>query len=177
MNSNLISYTLISPNKNSGRNHKIDTVTIHCTAGKSTVESLGKLFYSKDRKASSNYGIGHDGKIGLYVDEKDRSWCSSDASNDHRAITIEVSSDAVSPYKVTDESYRALILLLVDICIRNEIQYLLWSDNKKDRINHINCNMTVHRDFANKACPGEFLYSHMQDIANKVNGILSILRL
>ena len=92
-NSPLVSYTKISPNKSSPRNHKIDTVTIHCVVGQCSVETLGNVFAPTSRQASSNYGIGYDGRIGMYVEEKDRSWCSSNAANDNRAITIEVASD------------------------------------------------------------------------------------
>lgn len=169
-NSPLVAYTRISPNKNSPRNHVIDTVTIHCVVGQASVERLGEIFANPNRQASSNYGIGYDGKIGLYVDEKDRSWCSSSASNDHRAITIEVASDTYSPYKVTDAAYSALITLLADICRRNGIKALKWSTDKTERVGHKNgVNMTVHRDFAKKECPGEYLYQRHFDIANKVN--------
>lgn len=173
-NSPLVSHTVISPNKTTNRNHSIDTITIHCTAGECTAESLGKLFLPSSRKASSNYGIGKDGKIGLYVDEKDRSWCSSNSTNDHRAVTIEVSSSSKAPYTVTDAAYFSLILLVADICKRNGITKLIWSENKDDRVNHTNgCNMTVHRDFAAKECPGEYLYNRMREIATKVNMLLS----
>ena len=80
-NSPLVNYTKISPNKSSPRNHKIDTVTIHCVVGQCSVEALGNVFAPTSRQASSNYGIGYDGRIGMYVEEKDRSWCSSNAEN------------------------------------------------------------------------------------------------
>lgn len=173
INSPLISYTQISPNKTVKRNHCIDTITIHCTAGKTSVEALGSLFAKASRKASSNYGIGEDGRIGLYVEECDRSWCSSNAVNDHRAVTIEVSSDSKAPYAVTEDAYSSLIYLVADICRRNAIKKLVWSDNKTDRINHIDgANMTIHKDFASKACPGEYLLNRMREIACKVNAIL-----
>ena len=169
-NSPLVSYTRISPNRTVPRNHKIDTITIHCTAGQSTAVGLGKIFAPPARRASCNYGIGYDGSIALICPESDRSWCSSNAVNDHRAITIEVSSEAVHPYKVTDAAYKALLNLLVDICKRNGIKKLVWSTSKSDRINHRNgCNMTVHRDYANKACPGDFLYGLHPQIAAEVN--------
>lgn len=130
------------------------------------VIDLAKLF----PEASSNYGIGYDGKIGLYVDEKNASWCSSSYSNDNRAVTIEVASDTYAPYTVTDKAYNALIKLVADICKRNGIKKLVWSTDKNTRINHRNgCNMTVHRDYANKSCPGDYLYNRMGDIASKVN--------
>lgn len=169
-NSPLVNYTKISPNKSSPRNHKIDTVTIHCMVGQCSVETLGNVFAPTSRQASSNYGIGYDGRIGMYVEEKDRSWCSSNAANDNRAITIEVASDTKEPYAVTDKAYAALIDLLVDICKRNGIKELVWSTNKADRVNHKNgCNMTVHRDYANKSCPGTYLYERHAQIASEVN--------
>lgn len=168
-NSPLVNYTKISPNRNSPRNHKIDTVTIHCVVGQCSVEQLGEIFSKTAGQASSNYGIGPDGRIGMYVKEKDRSWCSSNASNDNRAITIEVASDTKHPYAVTDAAYEALIKLLVDICKRNNIKSLKWQGDKK-LIGKIDMqNMTVHRWFANKSCPGDYLYSKHGEIAAEVN--------
>ena len=172
-NSKLIEYTRISPNRTSPRNHKIDTITIHCMASQLTVETCGNFFAQSKVQASANYGVGSDGRIALYVEEKDRSWCSSNSANDNRAVTIEVASDSYSPYAVSDKAYEALIKLVADICKRNDIQKLVWSTDKADRIGHKNgCNMTVHRDFANKACPGDYLYDRMGDIADRVNEIL-----
>ena len=168
-NSSLVTHTKISPHKNSPRNHKIDTITIHCVCGQCSVEALGEEFYKKSKKASSNYGIGYDGKIGMYVEEKDRSWCSSNAANDHRAITIEVASDIKPPYAVTDAAYKALIELLVDICKRNDIKELKWKADKSLIGKPEEQNMTVHRWFANKDCPGEYLYSRHGAIAEAVN--------
>lgn len=173
-NSSLISYTKLSPNCNKPRNHKIDTITIHCMAGNMTVESCGAMFAQSSRQASSNYGIGTDGRIALYVDEANRSWCSSSSSNDHRAVTIEVANTSASaPYPVSDKAYAALIDLVTDICKRNGIEKLVWSTSKSDRVNHLNgCNMTVHRDYANKSCPGDYLYSRHAAIADAVNARL-----
>lgn len=169
-NSPLVDYTRISPNKNSPRNHKIDTITIHCVVGQCTVETLGNIFAPTSRQASSNYGVGTDGKIGMYVEEKDRSWCSSNAANDNRAVTIEVASDTTHPYAVNDKAFAALLDLVTDICKRNGIDRLVWSTNKTDRVNHKNgCNMTVHRDYANKSCPGDYLYNRHGEIAAEVN--------
>lgn len=172
-NSPLAKYKKISPNKSAPRNHVIDTITIHCMAGQLSIESCGNVFASPSRKASSNYGIGPDGRIGLYVEEKDRSWATSSSTNDNRAITIEVASDSKHPYAVKNAAYDSLIKLVADICKRNGIKKLKWSKSKDDRMNHKNgCNMTVHRDYSAKACPGDFLYNRMDDIANKVNKIL-----
>lgn len=173
-NSNLVDYVRISPNRNSPRKAPVDTVSIHCMQGQLSVETCGSLFAQPSRQASSNYGIGKDGRRGMYVEEKDRSWCTSNAKNDHRAITVEVASDKTAPYKVTDAAYNSLIVLLVDICKRNGIKKLVWSTNKNTRVNHLNgANMTVHRDYKAKACPGDYLYDRMSDIANKVNAKLS----
>lgn len=173
-NSPLICYSKISPNRNSPRNHAIDTITIHCMAGQLSVETCGNVFAPTSRQASSNYGVGPDGRIGMYVEEKDRSWCSSNAANDNRAVTIEVASDPKTPYAVTDKAYEATIRLCADICKRNGIKKLVWSTSKTDRVNHRNgCNMTVHRDYSAKSCPGDYLYNRMGDIANRVNMLLA----
>lgn len=172
-NSSLVNFTRISPNRNSPRSSKIDTISIHCVVGQCSVETLGSIFASSSREASSNYGIGYDGRIGMYVEEKDRSWCTSSAYNDNRTITIEVASDTYDPYRVNDAAYKALIKLLVDICKRNGIKKLVWSTNKNERMNHLNgCNMTVHRDYANKSCPGDYLYNLHGQIAKEVNAQL-----
>lgn len=169
-NSPLATVKILSPNHSGERTHAIDTITIHCVVGQCTAQSLGQLFASPERQASSNYGIGHDGTIGLYVEEKNRSWCTSSNANDQRAITIEVASDTTEPYAVTDKAYAALIDLVADICKRNGIEKLVWSDSKSDRVNHKNgCNMTVHRDYANKSCPGKYLYDRHPAIAAEVN--------
>lgn len=172
-NSPLVSYTKISPSKTSPRYRNIDTITIHCVVGQCSVESLGNTFAEPSRKASCNYGIGKDGRIGMYVEEKDRSWCSSNATNDHRAITIEVASDTAHPYAVNEKAYNSLIELLVDICKRNNIKQLLWKGDKSLIGQVDKQNMTVHRWFANKSCPGDYLYNKHGEIAEAVNKRLS----
>lgn len=169
-NSTLISYTKLSPNHSGKRTKKIDTVTIHCMAGQLSVESCGALFAKSSRQASSNYGIGPDGRIALYVDEGNRSWCTSSNANDQRAVTIEVASNATHPYAVNSRAYEALLDLVTDICKRNGIKKLVWSTSKSNRVGHLNgCNMTVHRDYAAKACPGDYLYNLQDEIAAEVN--------
>lgn len=173
-NSPLATYTKISPNKNSPRNKPIDTITIHCTAGNkdNTARQIADYFSNASRGASCNYVVGGDGSIAISVEEKDRSWCTSSGANDNRAITIEVCSN-IAGTEVNDKAYAALINLVADICKRNGIKKLVWSTDKNSRVNHLNgCNMTVHRDYANKACPGEWLYSRHGDIAAKVNVLL-----
>lgn len=169
-NSKLVSYTKLSPNHSGKRNHKIDTISIHCMAGNLTVESCGNVFASPSRKASSNYGIGSDGRIALYVDEANRSWCTSSASNDHRAITIEVANTvARDPWPISEAAYNSLINLLVDICQRNGIEELRWKGDKSLIGQVEKQNMTVHRWFAAKACPGDWLYERHGQIAAEVN--------
>lgn len=174
-NSKLVSYTKISPNRTSPRNHVIDTITIHCVVGQASVETLGNVFAPTSRKASSNYGVGVDGRIGMYCEEKDRSWCSSSASNDNRAITIEVASDTTHPYAVNEKAYAALIELLVDICKRNGIKELKWKADKSLIGQVDKQNMTVHRWFANKSCPGDYLYERHGEIARLVNERLGVV--
>ena len=175
-NSPLVSYVKISPNRNSPRNHVIDTITIHCMAGNCSIETCGDIFYPTSRGASSNYGIGSDGRIAMYVEEKDRSWCSSSASNDNRAITIEVANDggASTGWHVSDAAYKSLIDLCVDICKRNGIKELKWKGDKSLIGQVDKQNMTVHRWFANKSCPGDYLYNLHLKIAADVNARLGV---
>lgn len=169
-NSKLVCYKKISPNKNSPRNHKIDTITIHSMAGNLSIETCGNVFASTSAKASSNYGIGSDGRIAMYVEEKDRSWASSSSSNDNRAVTIEVANDGGAPdWHVSDKAMASLIDLIVDICERNNIKELKWKADKSLIGQVDKQNMTVHRWFKNKACPGDYLYGKHSYIANQVN--------
>lgn len=172
-NSPLVSYTKLSPNNSGKRTHVIDTISVHCMAGNLSVETCGALFAKSSREASSNYGIGSDGRIALYVDEANRSWCTSSKANDQRAITIEVANTvAADPWPISDAAYKALINLLVDICQRNGIKKLLWEGNK-NLIGQVDRqNMSVHRWFAAKACPGDWLYEHHGQIAEEVNNRL-----
>lgn len=173
-NSKLVNYTKISPNKTENRNHAIDTITIHCAVGQLSVQTLGEIFAPESRKASSNYGIGYDGSIGMYVEEKDRSWCTSSRSNDHRAITIEVACDPTAPYAINGKAYASLVNLLVDICERNHIKKLKWRADKSLIGKVGKQNMTVHRWFAPTECPGDYLYNRMGVIAAEVNKQLAV---
>lgn len=171
--SNLVKYTKISPNK-SKRTHAIDTITIHVMGGDMSIESCGDLFSKPTKRASSNYGIDSKGRIACYVPEEYRSWCSSNKDNDNRAITIEVANvgGKDTGYKVSDQAMNSLIELLIDVCKRNNIKELKWKYNK-DLIGDIEKqNMTVHRWFAKKDCPGDYLYNKHSYIAEKVNSVL-----
>ena len=183
-NSPLVTYTLISPNRTKNRNHAIDTITIHCFVGQVNAKRGCEVFQPSSKKASCNYVVGFDGSIGLCVGEKDRSWCTggtdgkgnpirvngiSGSSNDYQAITIEVASDNTHPYAITDKAMAALIELCADICRRNGIKKLLWKGDKNLVGKVDQQNLTVHRWFANKACPGDYIYQRLGDIATKVN--------
>lgn len=182
-NSSLATYVKISPNKNVGRTDKnkvtwaIDRITPHCVVGQLSVESIGSIFLNKNNQASSNYGIGKDGKIGMYVEEKDRSWCSSSAANDYRAVTIECASDKTEPYAFNNEVYESLIKLCVDICRRNGKTKLIWISDKAKALaytpNADEMLLTVHRWFANKSCPGNWLFSRLGDVASRVTAELN----
>lgn len=171
-NSPLVNYTCISPNKNTPRNNKIDRITPHCVVGQCTAEGLGEWFVKTSTQASSNYGIDKDGRVGMYVEEKDRSWCSSSGANDHRAITIEIASDTKHPYTMNDKAYNAFLDLATDICKRYGKTKLLWISDKTTALNYTPKSdemlLTVHRWFANKSCPGDWLYSRLGDVAKVV---------
>lgn len=176
-NSSMVVHTNISPNKSSPRNKAIDRITPHCVVGQCSVETLGNIFAPSSRQASSNYGIGVDGRVGMYVEEKDRSWCSSSSSNDNRAVTIECASDTKAPYAMNDKVYATLIDLCVDICKRNGKSKLLWFGDKDKTLAYEPAAdemiITVHRWFANKSCPGDWLYSRLGDLAAKVTAKLN----
>lgn len=171
-NSKRVTYTKLSPNHSGQRTHAIDRITPHCVAGQCSVETLGRIFAQSSRQASCNYGIGADGRVGMYVEEKNRSWCSSSNANDQRAVTIECASDTKEPYWMNDKVYQVLIKLCVDICKRNGKKKLIWFGNKEKTLNYSPKSdemiLTVHRWFANKSCPGDWLYKRLGDLASKV---------
>lgn len=175
-NSGLVVYTKLSPNHSGQRTHSIDRITPHCVVGQLSCESICGCFTSPDREASCNYGIGTDGRISLCVEEKNRSWCSSSNANDQRAVTIECSSDKTAPYAMTDAVYAALIDLCTDICKRNGKSKLLWFGDKDKTLAYEpkadEMIITVHRWFANKSCPGDWLYNRLGDLAAKVTSRL-----
>ena len=176
-NSSMVTYTKLSPNHSGQRTHSIDRITPHCVVGQCSVETLGNIFLPASRQASSNYGVGVDGRVGMYVEEKNRSWCSSSNANDQRAVTIECASDTKSPYAFKDVVYQTLIKLCVDICKRNGKKKLLWLGDKTKTLNYSpkadEMVLTVHRWFANKSCPGDWLYARLGDLASKVTASLA----
>lgn len=176
-NSSLVSYTKFSPNHSGQRTHDIDRITPHCVVGQCTAESLGDWFSKTSTKASSNYGIDKNGRVGLYVEEKNRSWCSSSNANDQRAVTIECASDTVEPYAMNDKVLDSLVTLCTDICKRNGKKKLIWFADKTKSLNYKpkadEMVITVHRWFANKSCPGNWLYERLGDVAAKVTANLN----
>ena len=175
-NSGLIEYTKLSPNHSGQRTHSIDRISPHCVVGQCSIEGLGGLFANAAYQASSNYGIDKDGRIGLFVEEKNRSWCTSSNANDQRAVTIECASDTFHPYAMTDAVYQSLIKLCTDICKRNGKKKLIWFGDKDKSLNYSPAAdemiITVHRWFANKGCPGDWLYDRLGDLAQKVTAAL-----
>lgn len=165
-NSKLVSYTRISPHSTNPREHKIDKITIHHMAGNLSVETCGNVF-NGTRQASSNYGVGTDGRVALYVDEANRAWTSGNRANDMRAVTIEVANDGGAPdWHVSDKALESTIALCVDICQRNGIAALNFTGDASG-------NLTMHKWFAATGCPGPYLESKFPYIAQEVNRRLS----
>ena len=175
-NSPLVGYTRLVSKHSGRRTHSIDRITPHCVVGQVTAARLGDIF-SGTRDVSSNYGIALDGTVGLYVEEQNRSWCSSSNANDQRAITIECASDAKPPYAFKPIVYETLVKLCIDICKRNGKKKLLWFGDKTKSLSYSPQSdemvLTVHRWFANKSCPGDWLYARMGDLAAKVTAALA----
>lgn len=175
-NSSMVVYKKLSPNHSGQRTHSIDRITPHCVVGQCTAEGLGDWFAKSSTQASSNYGIDKDGRVGMYVEEKNRSWCSSSNANDQRAVTIECASDTSEPYAFRDVVYQTLIKLCIDICKRNGKNKLIWFGDKDKTLNYSPKSgemiLTVHRWFANKSCPGNWMYARMGDLAEKVTKAL-----
>ena len=175
-NSSLVTVTVKSPNHSGKRTHAVDRITPHCMVGQMTAKACGGLFAKSSYQASSNYGIGKDGEIGLYVDEANRSWCSCSEANDQRAITIECASDTKSPYAMNTKVYASLVKLCVDICKRYGKTQLIWFGDKATSLAYNPKDnemiLTVHRWFAQKSCPGDWLYNRLGKLADEVTAQL-----
>ena len=176
-NSSMVVYTKLSPNHSGQRTHTIDRISPHCIVGQLSAESIGEWFAKKSTKASSNYGIDKDGRVALYVEEKDRSWCTSSSANDQRAVTIECASDKEEPYAFRNVVYERLVSLCTDICRRNGKKKLLWLGDKEKTLKYSPASdemvLTVHRWFKNKSCPGNWLMARMDDLASRVTAALA----
>lgn len=175
-NSDLVAYKRISPNRTSPRNHEIDRITPHCIVGQLSASAIANLSmftqYDSRNGSSCNYAIGREGDVALIVEEKDRSWCSSSGANDNRAVTIECASDTTDPYAINNKVYAKLVELMADICRRNGKTKLLWIPDKDKALAYKpeadEMLITVHRWFANKACPGDYIYKRLGKIAEEV---------
>lgn len=174
-NSELVKVIGLSPFTNGKRRLNIDRITVHCIVGNFPAERLPQFF--DDEGVSCNYAIAQDGSIALIVDESENTWCSSDENNDQRAVTIECSCDTISPYQFTNECYEACIDLCVDICRRNNMDHMIYIDDTKTAIQYDppvgECQLTLHRMFANKACPGDWFVSQIPEFVHEVNWRLS----
>lgn len=147
------------------RNNSIKKFTPHHVAGCLTAAQIARIFQNPNRKASANYGIGIDGKIVGMVAEESRAWTSSSPSNDHQAITVEVSNDQVGgEWKISDAAWNSLIKLAVDVCRRYNFR-LVYDGTP-------NGSLTRHNMFANTTCPGAYLQGKFQELANTVNAML-----
>lgn len=175
-NSSLVNCKVMSPNHSGTRTHSVDRITPHCVIGQLSAESIGGCFNDASIKASCNYGIGKDGRVVLVVDEANRSWCSSSKENDQRAVTIECASDKTAPYAFNNVVYNKLVELCVDVCKRNGKKKLIWFEDKDKSLSYQPKSnemvLTVHRWFANKSCPGDWMYQRMGDLADKVTAKL-----
>ena len=175
-NSPLVTYTKLSPNHSGQRTHTIDRITPHCVVGQLSAETICECFTNPAVQASCNYGIGVDGRVALCVEEKNRSWCSSSNTNDQRSVTIECASDMNEPYAMNSAVYDSLVKLCIDICKRNGKKKLLWLGDKEKTLNYSPAAdemvLTVHRWFANKSCPGNWLYARMGKLAAAVSSAL-----
>ncbi len=174
-NSSLVNCTVYSPNHSGKRTHALDTLTPHCVVGQLSAEGIGSCFPA-GRDASCNYGIGNDGRVCLIVDECNRSWCTSSNANDQRAVTIECASDKSEPYAMNTAVYEKLVKLCAEICKRSGKTKVLWLGSKEKTLAYTPKSnevvLTAHRWFANKSCPGEWLYSRYGDLANRINAML-----
>lgn len=175
-NSQLVTYTKLSPHTNGKRTLPIERITPHCVVGQCSIEALGAEFAKPSKRASSNYGIDKDGRVGMFVPEDSRSICSSSSDNDNRAVTIECASDTTAPWAFRPAVYEALVRLCIDICKRNGKTSLLWIAEKDDALRYVPAQnemlLTVHRWFANKACPGDWLMERMGKMAEQVNAAI-----
>lgn len=176
-NSRLAVKEKLSHNHSGKRVNSIDRITPHCYVGNVSTDAMLNYFSNLDLQASANYVIGVNGDIGLCVNEDCRAWTSSSSENDHRAVTIECACDRNPPYEFNTSVYNSLIRLCADICARNGKKKLLWINDKKKALSYKTADdemlITVHRWFANKSCPGDWLIDKLGDFAEQVTAQLS----
>lgn len=169
MNSSLVSYTRLSPNNSGKRRYDISRITPHYVGGNATVETLGEIFAPVSRQASSNYGIGSDGRVGMYVEESNRAWTSGSSDNDNRAVTIECAN--LSDGSLTDAAWKTLVELCADICRRNGKSRIVYTGDVSN-VNDDEMLLTKHKWFQSTDCPGPWLDNQFERLANEVNAKL-----
>lgn len=148
-------------NYTKGRSTKIKSVTVHHMAGVNTAEGCGNIFAREGRNGSSHYGIGNDGKIAWYVDESNTAWTNSNWSSNCESVTIETSNSALGgDWPVSDAALSSLVKLVADIAKRNGLGNLVPGQN-----------LTWHSMYTATTCPGNYLRSKMQYIADEANKI------
>jgi len=163
----LVVYRKISPNCTKPRRNKITHIVIHHMAGNCSIEVCGEIFAPVARQASSQYGVGSDGRIGQYCYEENRSWCTSSGEIDHKAITIEVADDGRNPWHTSDKAYKSTVKLCADICKRNGIEKLTYTGDKRG-------NLHCHCWYANTDCPGGWwLNGKLKQLCVEVNEMLA----
>jgi hypothetical protein len=163
-NSPLVYKTMLS-NKHNNRKYPISKITIHHAAGVMSFDELLKFVANCGRDMSSNYVL-RQGKLGLVVEEKYRAWTSSNAENDHRAVTIEVGNSSFGgQWPIAPEDLNMLINWCADVCIRNNIPRLYYDGTP-------NGTLTLHEMFVATACPGPYIKSKLNYICQEVNKII-----
>lgn len=161
-NSKLITatYKAHSNNYSKGRSgRKIEKVTIHHMAGVLSAKQCGSIFQNGSRKASSNYGIGKNGEIALFVDEANTSYADANWDSNCKSVTIECSNNKTGgDWTVSDTVLNSLIKLIADIFKRNNLGKAVKGKN-----------ITWHSMYSATACPGNYLRSKMDYIVDEVN--------
>lgn len=148
----LTNAVIMSPNHSGSRYNSISKITIHHMAGNLSIETCGNVFLNPNRQASSNYGIGSDGRIACYVDEENHPWTSANWENDDRAITIEVAnSETGGDWPISQAAYASLIRLCADICNRYGI-YPYYDGTPS-------ATLTEHCMFVATNCPGPTIHA------------------
>ena len=163
MYSDLVDYICWSPNHSGERDYDVTRITPHYVAGNCSVETIGDIFADPARRASSNYGIGSDGRVGCYVDEDNRAWTSGSYDNDNRAITIECAN--LADASLTDACWRSLVALCADICRRYGIEDCTYTGDT-DGV------LTMHQWFQDTDCPGPWLEQQFERLSREVNAAL-----
>lgn len=169
--SKLATYVSHSPNHSGKRNHKVDTLTPHYMDGNLSVETCAQLFKPTSRSASSNYGIGSDGRIGVYVEEENRAWTSGSSANDNRAITFECANLAGG--RLTDACWKSLVKLCADICKRYGYKGVYYCGSANySKLPSGYMLLTMHKWFQDTDCPGPWLSKQFSRLAKEVNACM-----